>query len=346
MRADLAGLHRVRATLAGGKRIEYHYAWRGGPLIWKTGAPNPPGSPGYHAAWTDAARPAAHARGTFREIIIAYQNSREWRDLSPRTQADYRVWIDRIDAKFGTAPIAAFNRPGIRPVALNWRDQWHGKQADYAWTVLRRIVHWAYDRTLLTEIHIKRGGGSYRSDRAEIIWTRDEIAATCHAASPEVAAAITMAEWTALGPAELAALSHWHVKPTPSGRRIEIHRHKTGQLLATPITPAIAAIIDAAPKSRPTILRTPRDRAWSPQHLSKEVKRFARAAGVRDCLRMYDLRGTACTRLLSIGCSLAEIALAMGWSVENAAKMIHKYAALDPAITDSVLARIENGTVK
>ena len=299
------------------------------------------GSAEYRRRLGEAAAPAQNATGTFRAIIAAYQRSGEWRQLKPRTQTDYRIWLDRIDAKFGDAPIEAFNRPGIRAVALKWRDGWQGKQAQYAWTVLRRVVSWAYDRNLLKQHHLTRGGRVYRANRADLIWTPTEIEATCAAATPEVANAITLMLWTGLAPCDLVRLDRWHIKPTPKGRRIEIHRAKTETLAAIPVLAAAAKVIDATPDGRTRILQSPRGKPWHPGHLSKEVKRFARLASVREALTMYDLRGNACTRLLSEGCTIAEIALAMGWSPAHAAAMVQVYAALDPAITDSILARLE-----
>ena len=44
----------VRKKNARGEEIEYHTVGRRGPSIWRTGEPNPPGTPGYQAAY-DAA---------------------------------------------------------------------------------------------------------------------------------------------------------------------------------------------------------------------------------------------------------------------------------------------------
>jgi hypothetical protein len=54
----------------------------------------------------------------------AYQESNGWRRLSDRTRADYSIWLAEIDKRFGDAPKAAFDLPGIRPVVLEWRDRW------------------------------------------------------------------------------------------------------------------------------------------------------------------------------------------------------------------------------
>ena len=44
----------VRKKNARGDEVEYHTVGRRGPSIWRTGEPNPPGTPGYQAAY-DAA---------------------------------------------------------------------------------------------------------------------------------------------------------------------------------------------------------------------------------------------------------------------------------------------------
>lgn len=54
-------------------------------------------------------------------------------------------------------------------------------------------------------------------------------------------------------------------------------------------------------------------------------------------LRLNDARGTAATRLLREGLSLAQIAACMGWSLRTAAAMIERYAQVSPEETDEVL---------
>ncbi|MEE4345176.1 MAG: site-specific integrase, partial [Paracoccaceae bacterium] len=59
-----------------------------------------------------------------------------------------------------------------------------------------------------------------------------------------------------------------------------------------------------------------------------------------DDLRLYDARGTAATRLLNAGLSLAEIANHMGWSVRFAASVIEHYARVAADETDLVLLKL------
>ena len=47
----------VRKRNARGDEVEYHTVGRNGPRIWRTGEPNPPGTPGYQAAYDAAVGP-------------------------------------------------------------------------------------------------------------------------------------------------------------------------------------------------------------------------------------------------------------------------------------------------
>lgn len=344
VRVDLKGIHRMKKRLASGALVEYHYAYRGGPLIWKTGHPYAIGSRDYVAAFRDAAN-TSKAAGLFREVIREFQSSAEWKKLAPRTKTDYSRWLNRIDEKFGEAPIGAFNLPGIKRVALKWRDQWSGKQADYAWTVLVRLVSWAKKRTILSAHHLEGVERVYSVDRSDIIFTTSDIDAM-HIAPLAIRRAIGAATETGLRPGDLVELARSHVEPTPMGRRIRMRTKKRKRVVSIPVTPRMGEIIDQTPPGQMLILMSPRGKQWGEEHLSKSVKEWVRKAGLDERLRFYDARGTACTRLLLAGASLSEIALVMGWSIETTAAMIQVYASLDPQATDSVLVKLSDARAK
>lgn len=344
MRARLVGLNRVVATLSTGERVEYHYAYRGGPRIWKTGDPNPPGSPGYLRALVDAAPPAI-ADGAFREITRKYVASLDYRRLADRTKADYRKWLDQIDAEFGDAPAESFNRATIRPEALEWRDRWSGKQAEYAWTVLRRVVSWAYDRGHLKAHHLRGGGKVYEPDRADIIWpdaARDAFAKVAPRAETD---ALDAAIETGIRPGDLVKLSRAQVLPTPGGQRISVKTAKRKRMASIPVTPRMAEILARASADGP-ILRNASGDPWTTSYLSQRIKLYARKAKLDDRLHLHDARGTACTRLLMAGAPLGEIAMVFGWSARHAAAMVEVYAAMNPAAADAVMARLAESSAK
>ncbi len=170
----LHGINRAKKNLADGSRIKYHLI-RGvkGSTFWRSDSQTKVGSPEYIAAYQKASRPEKDGE-KFGAVTNAFFASGEFRKLAPRTQKDYRRWGDEIRDKFASAPISAVNNPKIRQIALRWRDQWDGRNADYAWTVLGRIVNWAYNRGLVEQHHLRGGGRLYKSHRAEIIWTEAE----------------------------------------------------------------------------------------------------------------------------------------------------------------------------
>lgn len=345
MRVRLIGVHRVRVRLATGARIEYHYAYRGGPRIWKTGGPGGPGTPEYLDALRATASPSkvAGADG-MRSLIRDFTESLEFRKLAARTKADYQKWLTRVDEEFGDAPKAAFDRPEIRAEALEWRDRWSGKQAEYAWTVLRRLVSWAYDRGKLRHHHLRGGGKVYEVDRSDIIWpdaARDAFAEVAPAAEVD---ALDAALETGMRPSDLCRLTLAQVLPTPGGQRISVRTSKRKRMASIPVTPRMAAILARAPLSGP-VLRNASGRPWTSGYLSQRIKKYAREAKLDEALHMHDTRGTACTRLFLAGATLQEIAGVFGWSPRHAAKMIEVYAAVNPAASDSVLAKLSAAAV-
>ena len=340
VRINLKGIHRWKKRLADGSRVEYH-SLRGvkGSTFWKSTDAHPVGSPGYLAAYQAAAHPVK-PENTFARVIDDYLASSEFMDLAPRTKADYQLWINRIRDKFATAPLSAFEKRKIRDVALKWRDQWRGKQAAYAWTVLRRLVSWANGRGRIEAYHFKGGTDLYQSNRADVIWTEPEIVTMEEGAPAHIHKALRAAAETGLRPGDLVRLSKSHVQATPRGRRIQIRTAKKKRMASIPVTQKMAAIIDAAPTGM-TILTDRDGKRWEEKRLAHAVTYWRDRLGLRKELRFYDARGSAATRLVLAGASLGEVANCMGWSIKTAAQMIEVYATLDPGMADSVLVKLE-----
>lgn len=340
----MKGVHRVKSRFADGRRVEYHYAWRGGPRFWTSiDGPGDAGGAEYLAALAAVARPANHARGLFREILIAFLDSAEFAGLAARTQKDLRISIYHpktgIEVKWGSAPRALFDDARVRPQVLAWRDRLGGKTGDTRAAHLRQIVGWAHDRGLLSEHRLTNIRATYKADRAEIIWTDDEIATFTAGAPAHVARILIAATETGLRPGDLHQLSLFHIEKTPHGRRILLRTAKRRRIASIPVTPRMAALIDATTGER--LLTTANGTPWrNANYLGDAVSTWRDELGIRKELRLYDARGTAATRWLNMGLELREIATIMGWSIKHAAQVIETYVALHPSMTDKVLARL------
>ena len=343
MRIDLKGVHRVRMKLRDGRVREYHYAWRGkgAPKFWDSDSTVAPGSQQYLAALAECAPIAPVARGLFREVILRFMESADFQHLAPRTQRDMKLSFyhakNGIDEKFGRADTAAFDDPRIRRKVLEWRDKIGGKVGDDRLRHLQRLVAFAINRALIMQNHLRDIPSVYHADRSEILWTDDEVSAFIKGAPPHVARILIVATETGLRPGDLVELGRSDILPTPGGRRIVLRTRKRDRLASIPVTPALAAVIDATPETQARLIVT---KAGAPythaNYLGDAVSEWRDRLGMRRELRLYDARGTAATRLLAAGADLKEIAVAMGWSLKHASEVIERYVALSPQMADGL----------
>lgn len=356
MRVRLTGINRVKKRLADGSEVLMHYAWRGkgAPCFWRSDSGVKIGSTEYLAALSAAAPKGAAAKGKFREIILAFLSSQDFAGLAERTQSDMRTSIyhpkNGIDARFGDAPARAFDDPRIRRQALDWRDGIGGKVGDDRIRHLQRIVAFALDRALILNHHLQKIRSVYKANRAEVFWMPEEIEAFEADAPAHVARIVIAATETGLRPGDLLVLSRQHIHPTPTGRRIVLWTRK-GQrkrrVASIPLTPRMAALIDALPSKQDRIIVTKSGQPYTHEnYLGDAVSEWRDKLKLRKALRLYDARGTAATRLLEAGADLKEIATHMGWSIKHAAEVIERYVALSPGMTDSLADKLREAEAR
>lgn len=372
-RVVLTGIKKTTQTLADGARCEYHYI-RGKklPAFWRSDMGIALGSPAYLAAYEAAvgiekAPPAGSGRGTLAGLIPAFMKSDLWNNkLSPRTRSDYRKGLADVEERWGTAPLQVVENSKFRNVVLDWiESNWSGKNADHRLTPFKRLLNWALnDRRVIAQNPLDGVPLYYEgSDRHKVIWHIGELNAFLAAAYPALARAVALMAETALRPGDLVRLTRNHVETTETGKRvIRITTNKSNRetTVLIPLTPRAAEIIDATPKDQLLILVTATGKPWDMEHLSKEVGDLLGEIGLRSGkdgrlglrtkgvkkgdpqhLTLYDLRGTALTRLMRHGFTVAEAALHMGWMPSYAAKMLDIYLGQDPGIADAMIIKLQ-----
>lgn len=346
-RVNLQGINRVRKRLSDGTTREYHYAGRGKGAVkfWDSGSGVAVGSTDYVAAFAAASPRGAKAAGKFRSVILAFLDSGDFAALAPRTQDDLRISVSHpkngIDAKFGDAPIGAFDDPRIRKQALDWRDGIGGKVGDDRVRHLQRIVSFGLDRAMLRQHQLRQIKSTHKTNRAEVFWLPAEIEAFEAGAPAHVARILIAACETGLRPGDLVQLGPAHLHPTPGGHRLVVWTRKRRRLASIPVTPRMAALIDATATGQTVFLTNKGGRPYQHEnYLGDAVSTWRAKLKLRPELRLYDARGTAATRLLDAGAELKEIATHMGWSVKHAAEVIERYVALSPAMTDGLAAKL------
>ena len=169
VRVRLKGVKKVTRKLADGWIVTYWYAWIGGPRLDGT-----PGSPEFIAVADRRAVP----QNTLKFIITKFRTSTDYTQLSASSKRAYATYLKPIELEFGDMPLAALSDPRVRGDFLEWRDEMSNtpRKADYAWTVLARLLSFGKNRGIIAVNPCERGGRLYRADRADMIWGDDQLA--------------------------------------------------------------------------------------------------------------------------------------------------------------------------
>jgi integrase len=321
-RGKLPGVATASKRLADGTKRKYYYAWRGGPMLKADdGTPLSPKDPQfvvtYAAAHAERKKPVA---GTLFSLIAAFKSTTEFTGLADGTRKDYLRYMKAIEEEFGAMPLAAVEHRKARGEFKSWRDGMaeNPRKADYAWTVLARVLSVAKDRGMISVNVCERGGRLYEADRTEIIWSAEHIDRFCAVASPEIGMALLMALWTGQRQGTLINIA-WsqydgtHIRVAPNKQR----QGKKKKRIVIPVAGPLKAALDARrpDKAEGTILRNTFGESWTSDGFrSSWGKAFDRAKLGDEDLHFHDLRGTAVTRLALAGCSVPQIAAITGHS--------------------------------
>jgi integrase len=214
----------------------------------------------YARAHEDRRKPAF---GTLFSLVAAFRSTTEFTGLSEKTQKDYRRYLRMIEDEFGTMPLSVVQDRRARGKFKGWRDTMADRPrvADSAWTVLARVLSVAKDRGQISVNVCERGGRLHETDRSEIIWTSEHIAAFCRVASPELQFALLLALWTGQRQADLIRLS-WTAY---DGTHIQLRQGKGRKRRVITVGAPLKAALEANKPTKPegTILRNTFGESWT-----------------------------------------------------------------------------------
>jgi integrase len=340
MRVRLRGINSYTAKLADGTTKTYWYAWKGGPRLL-----GEPGTPEFIASYNEAAAQKIKTpSGCLLSLLQAYQASDDFRQLAPRTREDYAGIIQKvIEPEYSDFPVSALGDKRARGIFMEWRDKLALKsrrQADYAWTVLARVLSWSKDRGRISVNPCERGGRIYRGSRAEKIWTADDEAMFLKSAPAHLHLPLLLALWTGQRQGDLLRLP-WSAY---DGTHIRLKQSKTGCRVVVPVGAPLKAALDSAAKRSTIILTTTDGKPWTPDGFRTSWRKACAKAGIVG-VTFNDLRGTAVTRLALAECTEAEIATITGHSLRDVRSILDAhYLHRDPALAESAIKKLEKRT--
>jgi integrase len=227
---------------------------------------------------------------------------------------------------------------------MAWRDRVASnsgrRQADYAWSVLARVLSWARDRGLITDNPCSRGGRLYRGSRAEKIWTAADEAAFFKRAPTHLHLPLLLALWTGQRQGDLLRLP-WSAY---DGTHVRLRQGKTGTRVVIRVGAPLKLALDATTKRSPLILTNSDGKPWTSDGFRASWSKACKTAGVIG-VTFHDLRGTAVTRLALAECTEAEIATITGHSLRSVRAILDThYLARDPALGENAILKLERGT--
>lgn len=337
VRVRLKGIHRIKKRLANGTTRLYFYAWRGGPAL-----KGEPGSPDFLRSYQEAyARRAGASLDTLKGLVIDFQSSSEFRNLRPKTQRDYSRYLVAIEHQFGTLPIEALSDRRVRGEFKRWRDglAQTPRAADYAWTVLARLLSWSKDRGRIAVNPCERGGRTYKADRSANVWGEDDIARFVAVASPALRLALILALWTGQRQGDLLRLP-WSAY---DGTTLRLKQSKTGRRIAVKAGELLRMALAQAPRTATTILTNNDGHSWTEDGFRTSWGKACARAGLGD-LHFHDLRGSAVSRLAEAGCTEAEIAAITGHALREVGAMLDRYLHRSEKLAEAAILKLERGT--
>lgn len=241
VRVDHRHVHAVRKRLADGSLRTYYYHRQ-----TRLRLPDDPASPEFAQALRDLApAPAAAsiAPGSFAALVEAYLDSAEFRALAPRTQKDYRRYLDVIRESWGRNPVRMVTREHVLALRDHYSDR--PRTANYVVAVLRVLLAYAVDRPSVYGLsanpaarprRLKTGAGHRPWEESEIAayrahWPLGSLERT----------AFELALCTGQRGGDIAAMARSHV----AGGRTQVAQQKTGARVSVPIAADLAEALAA-----------------------------------------------------------------------------------------------------
>lgn len=347
----------------------YLYAWRGGPLVRKVeGAKKPKPSVDDWAKITAArAEVVNDPAETVGRALTAFRASGYWKSLATGTRKTWGAALDRIEAKWGNAPLKALDDLRMKPKVVAWRNSMAAtpRTADISVMVLSKLFEWA-----VLEGHMIYNPAIgiptiYRPDgRAAVIWLPEDLEAIKAVSEQPLQDAVDLAVLTGLRRADLVALRWDEVGDLAIHRTAAKRSRGKRYTVSLPRLPELGLLLDAL-RERPrkpnveTVLVNSFGKPWTGDGLASSFhdarKRANNGAGIwhseRDPItgegqrtpkRLHDLRGTFATRIMTKATpslTNSEVAGIMGWSVEQVDQIRKRYVD-DKAIVVELTRRL------
>ncbi len=268
---------------------------------------------------TRAGKDEAAKPGTLRALILSYRNSDAFRDLAPRTKADYERVFAFLEPLHNQS-VKAFTTPTLCQLRDEWRKTRGRRFVDYVRTVLVLIFARGVELGAITHNPAKPVGKIGRDRRAAPMnrpWTESERAAVWAAVNSNrwrhLRLPVAIALETGMREGDVISLTRSAVK----GGLLSIKTAKRGVDVAIPVGPLLKeALRDCEHHDAVTLCVNSKGIPWKGNGFRSGFRKMLAALEAegtigRGCT-FHGLRHDVATRLAEAGCSAEDIAAVLG----------------------------------
>lgn len=331
MDVRLVGLHEVKAKLANGDTVFYHYAWRGGPRL--------KAKPGTNAFVQEFARLTKDRQKdataeTLGWLVDQYHSSGDFQKLKPSTRRDYERIMRVIKAQWGDMPLRALEARGARTLLIDWRDSMRAapRSADLHIAVLARVIAWGKDREHVSKNPLERVGKLHNNTRKDDVWLPSQLDKMLTEGAPHIANVVKVALWTMQRQADVLTLA----TIAYDDGRLWITQGKTGaRVRIRPADEIVPLLDEAKAKKRQRVLVNSRGANWTSSGFRSSLRTEMARLKISG-IRFNDLRGTAITYAYAKGVEIERIAEISGHSKSECEAIIRKHYLAGEGVIEAI----------
>jgi len=278
-----------------------------------------------HKEFEAAAGAAAAAQdrlvmpGSLEALWLAYQGHSAFTRLTDRTRKEYIRLMTPVIGEWGHGQVDKM-KPDWVQARLDELDA-TPRTANALLGILRLLLNWGMKRGWLEKNPALLVDPVKYTKAPHRVWRQAEIDAMTAPGSP-VALEVLIALYTGQRQGDVLTMlwSSFDLERL----EIRVTQSKTGVRLVIPVPPVLAAALEAAPRTAPTICTRRDGASWKPHHFGHVFAATRDRLGLPKDLHFHGLRHSAASRLAEAGCSHAEIAAITG---HKTVSMVSHYAS-------------------
>jgi integrase len=246
--------------------------------------------------------------GSIGALIVSYFCSPSFLALTPGTQQNYRLILEKFRSEHGDKPVALLTRQHVN--AMLAQKILTPAAANRWLRLVKTIMSFAVENDWRKDnptIGIKPV--TNRTDGFHC-WTEDEISQfeNHHAIGSRARLALALLLYTAQRRSDVIRMGRQHIRDGI----VHVRQQKTGAMLDIPLHPALAAIIAATPNEHLTFLINRFNEPFTAAGFGNWFRDQCNLAGLPKHCAAHGLRKAACRRLAEAGCSANVIASISG----------------------------------